>query len=601
MRNILSFLFYIAAATMAFQCERPVPAAAAEVTMRGSLRVHPQNPRYFTDDSGRAILLTGSHTWNNLVDMGPADPPARFDYDAYLDWLAAYPHNFFRLWTWELLSWDTSANRESKATLHYAAPQPWQRTGPGQALDNKPKFNLQQFNPEYFDRLRWRVNAAREHGIYAAVMLFEGWGVQFIAVGWASHPFHPQNNVNDINGDRNGDGVGVEIHELLDLRITALQEAYVRKVIDTVNEFDNVLYEISNENHPASTPWQHHFIRFVQDYEKTKPKRHPVGMTFQYKAGSNQTLFDSPADWISPNHEGGYRDNPPPADGAKVILTDTDHLWGIGGNPAWVWKSFLRGLNPVFMDPFDGRILSKGSDPKWAEAIRKSMGYALQWSRRIDLTAMTPRAGLASSKYCLANPGRAYLAYLPDGKETTLDLSAAAQSFAVEWFNPESGETRKDEPVQGGGSLPFTSPFQSKDAVLYLQRAPQSLAEVTVRDAAGLREAVARAKPGTCILLAAGDYPGGFHFSSLRGEAGQPIVIAAADPSHPPVIIGGATGMHLTDPAYLELRDLTFRGGAVNGLNIDDGGSFETPAQHILLRGLQVTDVGARGQGQCLA
>ena len=29
--------------------------------------------------------------------------------------------------------------------------------------------------------------------------------------------------------------------------MTALQEAYVRKVIDTVNDLDNVLYEITNE------------------------------------------------------------------------------------------------------------------------------------------------------------------------------------------------------------------------------------------------------------------------------------------------------------------------------------------------------------------
>jgi hypothetical protein len=40
-----------------------------------------------------------------------------------------------------------------------------------------------------------------------------------------------------------------------------------------------------------------------------------------------------------------------------VILSDTDHLWCIGGNHSWVWKSFLRGLHPIFMDPYDGSIL----------------------------------------------------------------------------------------------------------------------------------------------------------------------------------------------------------------------------------------------------
>ena len=53
----------------------------------GPLRVHPDNRRYFTDGSGRAVYLTGSHTWANLVDMGPRNPPPRFDFNAYLDFL----------------------------------------------------------------------------------------------------------------------------------------------------------------------------------------------------------------------------------------------------------------------------------------------------------------------------------------------------------------------------------------------------------------------------------------------------------------------------------------------------------------------------------
>ncbi len=438
--------------------------------LHGPLRLHPSNGRYFTDASGRAILLTGSHTWNNLLDMGPADPPARFDFDAYLDWMAAYPHNFMRLWTWELLTWDTRGNREAAPQIQHASPLPWRRTGPGQAVDGKPKFNLHEFDADYFARLKGRVKAAQARGIYVAVMLFEGWGLQFSPDAWSQHPFHPQNNVNGINGDQNGDGSGVELHELRDPKITALQEAYVRKVVDTVNAFDNVLYEIANECQPASTAWQYQMIRFLKDYEQTRPKQHPVGMTFQYKGGTNQTLFASPADWVSPNPDGGYRDSPPAADGAKVILSDTDHLWGIGGNAAWVWKSFLRGLNPIFMDCYDGQVLRKNFDLKWAEPVRRSMGYALQWSRRVDLASLTPRPDLASSKYCLANPGREYLVYLPDGKETTLDLSGAPQSFEVTWFNPETGAAKPGELVSSGGSVRLVSPLESKDALVWLKR-----------------------------------------------------------------------------------------------------------------------------------
>jgi hypothetical protein len=435
----------------------------------GPLRVHPRNPRYFTDGTGKAVYLTGSHTWNNLVDMGSGDPPPRFDFTECLKWMEKLNHNFIRLWTWELVSWDTQPNSPGyrKETVHTVAPQPWARTGPGKALDGKPKFNLKKFNQEYFERMRPRVSDAGERGIYVSVMLFEGWGLQRIADSWGNHPFHPDNNVNGVDGDANGDGKGVEVHTLANPAITALQEAYVRKVIDTVNDLDNVLYEISNENHPPSTKWQYHMIDFIHKYEKGKPKQHPVGMTFQYRGGKNSTLFRSPADWISPNAEGGYRDNPPAADGRKVVLSDTDHLWGIGGNQAWVWKSFLRGHNPIFMDPYKGIVLGSRFDPKF-DPVRRSMGYALNFANRMNLAEMTPQNGLSSSKFCLANPGSEYLVYLPSGGTVTVDFSAAKGSLSAEWFNPSTGETVKRHSVKGGAKRQLTTPFKG-DAVLYLR------------------------------------------------------------------------------------------------------------------------------------
>ena len=117
---------------------------------------------------------------------------------------------------------------------------------------------------------------------------------------------------------------------------------------------------------------------------------------------------------------------------------------------------------------------------------------------------------------------------------------------------------------------------------------PATTTTVTVRDAAGLRQALAKAQPGTRILLEPGEYPGGFSFANLRGEPGRPIVVAAADPRNPPVFKSGGAGMHLADAAYLELHDLTVSGWSANGLNIDDGGSYDTPAHHIVLRGLRV-------------
>jgi hypothetical protein len=442
----------------------------------GPLRVHPTNPRYFTDGNGRTIYLTGSHTWSNLQDAGSADPPPSFHYRAYLDFLQTYHHNFFRLWSWEQAKWtnETSEN-------YWIAPMPFQRVGPDLALDGKPKFDLSQFNQAYFDRLRQRVIAAGQRGFYVAVVLFNGWSIESVKGGydlqnpWRGHPFNKKNNVNEIDGDPNHANSGLEIHTLHLPAITAIQEAYVRKVIDILNDLDNVLFEISNESHKGSKNWQYHMITHIKNYEMSKPKQHPVGMSVAWPGGDNADLFASPADWIAPNSSGGYRDNPPVADGSKVIIADTDHLWGIGGDRQWVWKSFLRGLNPIFMDGYDGKATGQGaadfapSNPTWT-SLRRNMGYTLTYAHRINLAAMTPRGDLVSTGYCLAHPaenGAEYLAYLPAGGNVMLDLTATKGELAVEWFNPHTGETMSGPPSRGGARRAFTAPFIG-DAVLFV-------------------------------------------------------------------------------------------------------------------------------------
>ena len=256
------------------------------------------------------------------------NPPPAFDYDGYLRFLEKHNHNFFRLWRWETTKW---TDNYTDKVVKYCRPHPWVRSGPGMATDGEPKFDLTKFNPEYFDRLRSRLIQARDHGIYASVMLFEGWEIQFTD-GWPNHPFHGPNNVNGIEADQDGNGAPLEFNTLsktdMGRRVWELQQAYLRKVIDTVNDLDNVLYEVANEAHIDSTEWQYEIIRFVKDYESKKPKQHPVGMTFQYKGGTNKILYDSPADWISPNPGDplkSYQTNPCSDCTAKVVVNDTDH------------------------------------------------------------------------------------------------------------------------------------------------------------------------------------------------------------------------------------------------------------------------------------
>jgi Family of unknown function (DUF6298)/Putative collagen-binding domain of a collagenase len=471
----------------------------------GPLRAHPSNPRYFVDGSGKAVLLTGLHTWANFSDNGFGDPPPVFDYRAYLDFLVANNLNFTRLWAWEQACWAPWLWSEDYC---YNPGPPYDRTGPGKALDGKPKFDLRRLNPSYFARLRSRVIEARDRGIYVAVMLFNGWSIDkdhgHRGNPWKGHPFNRANNISGIDGDLNRDDSGSETHQLLIPELTAYQEAYVRRVIDSVNDLDNVLFEISNESYSNSKAWQYHMIDLIHSYEATKPKQHPVGMTQYQWPGRNEDLFNSPADWIAPWEElpnYPYRDDPRPSDGKKVVIVDTDHLWGIGGDRAWAWKSFLRGNQPSFMDAYDGTAIGSGAPAAWdirratwkeivkdilglskrpegwepnAErwlSLRANLGYIQVYARRINLEKMDPRPSLSSTNYCLAHESKTmaeYLIYRETSHGTiSVDLSNNPGRVQVEWFNPKSGEIILAASIAGGAVRQFTPPFEG-DAVLYL-------------------------------------------------------------------------------------------------------------------------------------
>ena len=135
------------------KCGQDALAGAQRTSQRGRasgpLRLGAANPLYFTDGSGKAIYLTGSHNWNNLQDAEPPfltdaaatkliDPGSatypKFDFSDYLRFLVRENHNFTRLWTWEQAAWVPWLT--SKQTIQ---PLPYARTGPGTALDGLAK------------------------------------------------------------------------------------------------------------------------------------------------------------------------------------------------------------------------------------------------------------------------------------------------------------------------------------------------------------------------------------------------------------------------------------------------------------------------------
>ncbi len=144
------------------------------------------------------------------------------------------------------------------------------------------------------------------------------------------------------------------------------------------------------------------------------------------------------------------------------------------------------------MDPFE-REQWKSSGAKF-ESCRRAMGDTLAYANKMNLAAAAPHNDLASSGYCLADPGEEYLVYIPFRAPeagrlhlsfvlrnpirnlmwqfkhgVTVNLSAATAEFLVEWFDPTSGKIIRGRPIKGGKTYNFTAPFRG-DAVLYLRR-----------------------------------------------------------------------------------------------------------------------------------
>ena len=440
------------------------------------------NPHYFVTPSGKAVLLSGSQTWNDFQDTDTSALPASLDFNGYVNFLKSHGHNVTILWRKDL---PTYCNWGAGGTWHMT-PFPWQRTGGSGgtqvASDGLPAFDLTQLNQAYFDRLRLRVIQLQQNGIYAIVELFDGLGLTVNRCSNDGYPFTGGNNVNGVD-----DGGGTNSMTMpAPNAITNYQDAYVQKVIDTVNDLPNVLWEISEES-PGSSWWNAHMVSLIHTYEAGKPYQHPVGLA---AAASDAAMYDSNADWVAPV----ARISPTSSCGSgtpacKVNINDSDHsyfgMWNDSAqvNRNYVWENFANGDSVMFMDPYviywtsgnrnlcqsPSNGVCSGPDSRWNN-MRDNLGYTLTYANRMDLAKMTPQGNLSSTGYCLADnvaTGAEYLVYAPNGGTFTVNLSVTTRVLNVEWFDPSSGTTTSGGNVSGGSTISFTPPF-SGDAVLYL-------------------------------------------------------------------------------------------------------------------------------------
>ena len=109
---------------------------------------------------------------------------------------------------------------------------------------------------------------------------------------------------------------------------------------------------------------------------------------------------------------------------------------------------------------WDGNVFNKANNIN---------GTHVDYARRCGLVDMNPRDDLASTGFCLANPGVEYIVYEPGGSPFSVSGLQAGGSYYCEWYDPEENKVIATAQTKALNTVErFTPPNQS--IVLYLRR-----------------------------------------------------------------------------------------------------------------------------------
>src|ERR1043166_4249193 len=153
------------------------------------LALHPQNPHYFIFRRRPAVLITSGEHYGAVLNRD-------FDYVRYLETLRADGLNLTRTFTGAYVE-PSGAFNIAENTL---APKPgrficpWARSAQPGYANGGPKFDLHQWDEEYFARLKDFISQASRRGIVVELNLFCPFYDE------AQWKISPQNAANNIDG-----------------------------------------------------------------------------------------------------------------------------------------------------------------------------------------------------------------------------------------------------------------------------------------------------------------------------------------------------------------------------------------------------------------
>ncbi len=465
------------------------------------ISLHPKNQHYFLYQGKITPLITSGEHYGSVINMD-------FDYISYLNELKVNNLNYTRIFTGMYVE-SPGAFGIEKNTIGVKPNRlltPWARsTEPGYFLGGN-KFDLNKWDPEYFKRLKDFVKEASKRGIVVEVTLFTS---MYGNDGWKSSPFNQINNINKTDSLERKN-----VHTLLNKNIGMHQIKMVQKIVQSLNEFDNIIYEIQNEPwadngekvgntsqpdpsneawhatleipNKRSLDWQTVILNTIAMTEQFLPKKHLIAQNF---ANFDQNLSEVQI----PKKTSIYNFHYAHANAAiqnlklnKVLGFDESGFFGqtdsVYRRQAWRWMLAGGGLFNNLDYSFsvvkpDGTEVQKapgGGSP----AYRKQLKFLKEMILKLDLTTTKPDSNIIKSlskttiTHCIRDDSNSYLIYLERGGKANLELSLPTNKYDCIWYDPKNGSLVKSFQLTFAANkkILFDSPDFKEDIVLFVKK-----------------------------------------------------------------------------------------------------------------------------------
>ena len=441
------------------------------------LSLHPDNPHYFLFRSKPTVLVTSAEHYGAILNR-------EFDTDKYLAELHKHGLNLTRAFTGVYCE-DAKAFGITRNTLAPADGKllcPWARSEtPGYAGGGN-KFDLTKWDDAYFKRLKEFLTQASKRGIVVELVLFCPFYKDSM---WKLSPMNTTNNVNSVgkvarnavyNRDKNSD-------------LQLAQEALVKKLVEELNEFDNLYFEVCNEPYVGGVTddWQRRIIDVIVDAEKRLPNRHLISLNIAN--GSKKIEKPHPAVSIFNFHYA----SPPTAVAENFALNKAIGLNETGfkgtGDTHYrmeAWEFLLAGgglynnLDYSFaVGHEDGTYKYPDKTPGGGNTgFRSQIQVLKKFLDGFDYIRMKPdqdlvKGGLPAKGRArvLSEPGKQYAAYFFDGLSAKPLLALPAGEYTVEWLSPITGKVLQSEAVTAKGMpVELASPKYDPDIALRIKR-----------------------------------------------------------------------------------------------------------------------------------